>query len=1287
MEKCFEFPVSKFVFSAHNTVMSAVSSNLVEQLLRVRGPVLLAGPAGAGVRAFALEFYRRHVDGDGQGRCLMLVPNGITAQRMQRQLLDEARDASGGRGAGVLLSPPIMTFAALAGRLLADAGRPAKLLSPAARHQRLRVIVRELAETGQLRALNPVADTPGIITVLDRHIAELKRAAVEPDDLARALTHTPEPRQADLLEVYRRYQNHLLEHHLYDVEGHLWMARQLLDAGTARGEGVSPSRPAGILSARGGEDDLLSSNGQPNGTHNAGGTPAPRDVPALERITAVAVVGFTDLTPTQLRILGLLEPRVERLLVTLPHGRDTRERLWRWTARTRNQLRAEFGPRLVEIDVPLAEPVPPLAGLAATVFDLDADPHAPPRDVPAGLTVIAAAGQEAEFAAVARRVKRLLADGAAPGSVAVLARSLEDDADTLERVFAEHRIPIASHRQGLTQSPLVRFVLDAAAVAGEFAFRHVLRTIRNSYFRPRALGDFDERTVWVAETIIREGNVLRGRRTYGDAARRLAAALGGADGDASESGGAENDDTATLAARLAALHVTPDELSQAAAMLEALFDACESATSPTGLLQLAERLELRQAVLDQYPQTPTTDHAAPNAAHIAADLRALATLDATLRELRDAGVSPALCVPSAEAEKDAKSVSLPDAGRMPAGRAGETPASRTTPAALREALSTVTIPAARGESLVDVLDVLDARALRYDHVFVTGIEEGAFPKPAREGAMIHEAHRAAWAKHGVVLDGRGDLNAREMLLFYLAVSRAKKTLTLSYPSSDAAGKLRLPSPFLDSLLAPLGGLAALKTRGQFVEIPAGQFVPPPEEIASPRDAFAASVLALLTPNDDAETARGAGVSPARLAGILPASGEGDCVSYNVRASGTHNGGTPASHCTASSLDFLAAGMLALHRRWEAGTNGRFDGQIDHGDLLERLLQTVPDAMIFSASSLNTFGQCPWRFFASYLLRLQPLVVPQRQLEAVSAGTFCHNVLWRIMSELTSADSPPLSQLDPPRVLASLESAVAAESARVESAGPPYPVLWRLQRDQLADTLREYLHRQLGDTLETRPLHCELAFGLTDKNTDTLLDPHSRRESVTLHLPGTPGRPGSDGHPADTDLPGVTIRLRGKIDRIDRVAIGAAAGRLVVDYKTGPLPSHNDILHARNVQLPLYIEAAKTLLGNERQDDDWLGGVFHRIGGDGQTRHIGRLTRRGRQYNIHEPAASPDQDPHHCLLQQITAHIHAMRHGQFHAQPRAKCPSYCHYRQICHVSPARSKRKDDAAARERGEGTM
>ena len=71
--------------------------------------------------------------------------------------------------------------------------------------------------------------------------------------------------------------------------------------GETCGAGVSPACPAGILPARIGEmgrigeAGLTSSNAQPNGTHNAGETPAPRCTPAPVLILGCGPIGLSVL--------------------------------------------------------------------------------------------------------------------------------------------------------------------------------------------------------------------------------------------------------------------------------------------------------------------------------------------------------------------------------------------------------------------------------------------------------------------------------------------------------------------------------------------------------------------------------------------------------------------------------------------------------------------------------------------------------------------------------------------------------------------------------------------------------------------------------------------------------------------------------------------------------------------------------------------------------------------------------------------------------------------------------
>lgn len=324
----------------------------------------------------------------------------------------------------------------------------------------------------------------------------------------------------------------------------------------------------------------------------------------------------------------------------------------------------------------------------------------------------------------------------------------------------------------------------------------------------------------------------------------------------------------------------------------------------------------------------------------------------------------------------------------------------------------------------------------------------------------------------------------------------------------------------------------------------------------------------------------------------------------------------------------------------------FDGLITHGDLLGELQRLIPSEFVFSASSLNTFGQCPWQFFATYVLNLEELTLPQRDLQAVNAGIFCHNVLWRVMSGLKTGASLSLQDVTREALLAALASAVAAESAIVEAATPHYPVLWQLQREKLARDLQDYLLTQQADNaLAARSMHFELAFGL-----DRLDEPHdaaSQLEPITLTTPAG------------------EIRFRGKIDRIDTASFGDRTGLVVVDYKTGRVPSEDDILNARNVQLPLYLQAVEIILKQST-----LAGAFHQVGGDGKMRFFGHLRRRGGDY---KPVPDFDKVAQEVMAR-IALNIESMRAGEFFALPNKGCPPYCPYRQICHYSPARAEMK-------------
>ena len=1088
------------------------NSELQEQIGNAPGPVVvLTGPAGCGKTTAALDLYRGLVGDDGAAGCVLVAPNTAAANHLRGRLLADS-------DTGALAGARIKTFFRLAAGILAAGGAPGRRISPFQRHLVLAGIVGELLENGKLKALGAVADTPGLVAALDRAIAELKRAAIEPEALAPAVRSGP-AKERDLLEVYQCYQNRLQADGLFDVEGQIWLARDRLTEALA---------------------DKTA------------------DLPGLDGASMLAVDGFTDFTPTQLEILDFVSRKDRRILITLTLDDDGRDRMWFWTRRTLNAIRTRFGERVSVIQAsPDASQATPLSRLPDALFDLDAAASDPPDR----LEVISAPNIDAEVAAVARGIKRLLLDGARPGGIAVLARSIEPYRRTIERVFALHDVPVAEAPGRLVDAPVIRFLLDTADTAPQFVHTAVLRIISNSYFRPEALGEFDATDASVAELIVRQGNVLEGRPAYAQAADRLTWLA---------TRNAPDDEDPQTAGRLqlGPIEVTPRRIASARGLLEALFDAIQSARGDP--LAIARSLGIAQGVmrLDDPPL-------------VARDLRALAALEQVIGELDE----------------------LP------------------SPACLRSALSQVACPPRRGESLVDVLDVLDARALRYNHVFLIGLGEGHFPAKLTDSSLLGEAQRLRWSAHGVALDSRGDLASREMLLFYLAASRPGESLTLSYVTCDASGRRAGPGGFLTSLLEPIGGIAALQAGGHHRDIPLGTFLPDRGEIACAQDALTGAVAGWFDPArgcDDAAMTWIARGDPRKLARV-------------------------------------AGGLWASHKRWQANSADAFDGRLDDAKLTAELKRRYPGQVVFSASSLNSFGQCPWRYFASYVLGLEPLAVPRRMLQPTSRGQFVHNVLFDTMKRLFDAAGGPVrpDRVADDEMIEALQGAVTDVSEPLQAAAP-YPALWRIQRDRMHNQMRSYLLSLKSSQPAGLCEHFELAFGLEARPGEPA-DAMSRDDAVIVHT--------SAGD----------IRLRGKIDRVDRIDLADSEGLLVIDYKTGALPSATDIADGRNLQLPLYSAAAAAILRGEGS-----GGAFHRIGeGSGKKcldfspetadRGIAKL---GGYDAVREVA-----------MQRVGEFVTAMSQGRFDLYPTGDCPSYCPFRQICQFSPVRAEVKAAGLAEE------
>ncbi len=99
------------------------------------------------------------------------------------------------------------------------------------------------------------------------------------------------------------------------------------------------------------------------------------------------------------------------------------------------------------------------------------------------------------------------------------------------------------------------------------------------------------------------------------------------------------------------------------------------------------------------------------------------------------------------------------------------------------------------------------RARRFEAVFVCGLQEGEFPRPAApEPFLPDQDRRELAAASGLRLPLREDQLDRERYLFYVCASRAERLLVLSTRTSDEEGDPQAASFFLEDVHDALGPL-------------------------------------------------------------------------------------------------------------------------------------------------------------------------------------------------------------------------------------------------------------------------------------------------------------------------------------------------------------------------------------------------------------------------------------------------------------------------------------------------
>ncbi|MDA0874669.1 MAG: PD-(D/E)XK nuclease family protein [Bacteroidetes bacterium] len=243
------------------------------------------------------------------------------------------------------------------------------------------------------------------------------------------------------------------------------------------------------------------------------------------------------------------------------------------------------------------------------------------------------------------------------------------------------------------------------------------------------------------------------------------------------------------------------------------------------------------------------------------------------------------------------------------------------------------------------------------------------------------------------------------------------------------------------------------------------------------------------------------------------------------------------------------GMALRHAPFWTDHDGRVGaGPSDHGS---------PVALRMSPSRVETFLACPYRYFLSHVLGLDPEDrVGEEWIDAAAEGNILHD-LFEQHTRQRIAGEAGIDAAEEERMLEALRSALARQVIRSGEAADPL-IASRVR--MLSHAVRQYFQRERQLEGERRPVHAEYSF--------------------------------SD-HP-DADAPEVRYRnergelvLTGRIDRIDALHDGRW---VIVDYKSGKpeafLPEDLAKLDGK-LQWALYAWAASRAAGKEVASSEYV----------------------------------------------------------------------------------------------------
>ncbi|MEW6207141.1 MAG: PD-(D/E)XK nuclease family protein [Acidobacteriota bacterium] len=477
------------------------------------------------------------------------------------------------------------------------------------------------------------------------------------------------------------------------------------------------------------------------------------------------------------------------------------------------------------------------------------------------------------------------------------------------------------------------------------------------------------------------------------------------------------------------------------------------------------------------------------------------------------------------------------------------------------------------------------RPRRYRAVFLLGLIEGEFPARATERFPYTLIEREQLRALSIDLTETISDAGADLTQFYKAMAAATERLYLSYARTDLAGGELLRSYLIDEVEA------CARARKIVIPQQAASFEQVPfDEIISLDE------LALITARE------------------MRRADESQTESEETRA--------------AQSLlekEFPVWRAIQRGARVErdrlTGASGPFGGVMESADILREIERKFGAGHSWSASQINDYGVCPFRFFARHALRLKPADEPVEGFVASRLGNAYHKILektYERLSEKKIEVSMETAQLCADEAVGVAEVTLEEMVSKGEIR---QSVFWEFEKAEIKRHVARLFFKEAEWNAErpARPIAFEKKFGLDD--------------TQPLIIESDEG----------------DIKICGVIDRIDQ----SEDGLVVIDYKTTRTPiKHSDAVEGRNLQLPIYLMAAGRALQPQARVTS---GYYLHI----TSRKKGAELPRSEDESIDSVTAHAEE--------KIRQHTKQARCGKFPVRPNNdRCYTNCEYECMCRI---------------------